>query len=68
VVLKPEFRQTYVTAPPLPRNCLPRPDALEGLRNALLSEDPDPSIALTALRGMGGIGKTVLAQRSVTTK
>ena len=62
VALRPEFQQTYVTAPPLPRNYLPRPDALEALRNALLTEDPGPSIALTALKGMGGIGKTVLAQ------
>lgn len=51
-----------MTAPPLPRNYLPRPDALEALRNTLLTEDPGPSIALTALKGMGGIGKTVLAQ------
>jgi len=62
VVLRQEFQQTYVTAPPLPRNYLPRPDALGAIRNALLTEDPGPSIALTALKGMGGIGKTVLAQ------
>jgi hypothetical protein len=62
VALQAEFQQTYVTAPPLPRNYLPRPDALDALRNALLTEDPGPSIAVTALRGMGGIGKTVLAQ------
>ena len=62
VTLRTEFQQTYVTAPPLPRNYLPRPDALDALRNALLTEDPGPSIALTALKGMGGNDKTVLAQ------
>ena len=41
-----------------PRNYLERPDALANLRNALITEDPGPSIALTALNGMGGIGKT----------
>ena len=60
--LDPAFQHTYVTAPPLPRNYLPRPDALEALRSALLTEEPGPGIALTALKGMGGIGKTVLAQ------
>ena len=62
VVLKERFRTTYVTAPPLPGNYLARPEALEGLRNAVMKDGPGPSIALTALRGMGGIGKTVLAQ------
>jgi WD40 repeat protein len=62
VALKPQFRATYVTAPPLPRKFIPRPEALESLRNRVLADDPGPSIALTALRGMGGIGKTILAQ------
>ena len=62
VALKPEFRATYVTAPPLPRKFIPRPEALESLRNLVIADDPGPSIALTALRGMGGIGKTILAQ------
>ena len=60
--LPEKFRQTYVTAPPLPRNYIARPDALASLRSAVVLDEPGPSIALTALRGMGGIGKTILAQ------
>src|ERR1039457_6876206 len=59
VALKPDY---YVTAPPLPPNFVERPDELSGLRNLLVADGGRPSIALTALRGMGGIGKTVLAQ------
>lgn len=62
VVLSEQFRTTYVTAPPLPRNYLERPEDLASLRNALITEDSGRSIALTALRGMAGIGKTILAQ------
>jgi WD40 repeat protein len=62
VVLKKEFRQTYVTAPPLPRNYLERPGEIERLRRVLIADEPGPSVAVTALKGMGGIGKTVLAQ------
>jgi hypothetical protein len=62
VALRPEFRTTYVTAPPLPRNYVERPDALARLRNAVVTDGSGPSIALTALEGMGGIGKTILAQ------
>jgi WD40 repeat protein len=62
VPLQPEFRTTYVTAPPLPRNYVARPDALANLRNALITDGSGPSIALTALEGMAGIGKTILAQ------
>ena len=56
------FRHTYVTAPPLPRNYVERPGALLSLRAALITDGGGASIALTALKGMGGIGKTVLAQ------
>jgi hypothetical protein len=62
IPLRPEFRATYVTAPPLPRNYVERPDALANLRSALITDGSGPSIALTALEGMGGIGKTILAQ------
>jgi hypothetical protein len=62
VVLGERFRSTCVTAPPLPGNYLERPDALANLRNAVMKDNPGPSVALTAFRGMGGIGKTVLAQ------
>src|SRR5205823_12360942 len=62
VSLKENFRHTYVTAPPLPRNYVERPGALLNLRSALITDGGGASIALTALKGMGGIGKTVLAQ------
>ena len=53
---------TYVTAPPPVTNYLERPDALRALRDAVFAEDHRQPIALTALAGMGGIGKTVLAK------
>jgi WD40 repeat protein len=62
IPLKKEFQQTYVTAPPLPVNFVERPEALAALRDALITDDGGRHIALTALAGMGGIGKTVLAQ------
>jgi len=62
VELKAEYRETYVTAPPLPPNFLTRPDALDALRHAILAEGTPQHVALTAFSGMGGIGKTLLAQ------
>jgi WD40 repeat protein len=63
VVLREEFRATsYVTVPPLPVNFVERPEAVAAVRNALMAEDGGRHVALTALQGMGGIGKTVLAQ------
>jgi WD40 repeat protein len=62
VALRKEFRSTLVTAPPLPRNYVARPEALASLRDAVVTDEPGPSVALTALEGMGGIGKTILAQ------
>jgi hypothetical protein len=62
-VLPEKFQTTrYETVPPLPRNYIERPDALESVRRAVILDEPGPSIALTALRGMGGLGKTILAQ------
>ena len=43
-------------------NYLERPEALHALRDALFAEDHRQPIAITALAGMGGIGKTVLAR------
>jgi WD40 repeat protein len=63
--LPESFRKTrinYVTAPPRVANYLERPEALRALRNILFAEDQRQPIALTAIAGMGGIGKTVLAQ------
>jgi hypothetical protein len=55
-------RVTYLTVPPRVTNYLERPEALHALRDALFAEDRRQPIALTALSGMGGIGKTVLAK------
>jgi len=55
-------RITYLTAPPRVANYLERPEAVRALRDALFAEDHRQPIALTALAGMGGIGKTVLAK------
>jgi NB-ARC domain/TIR domain len=52
----------YNNAPPLPDNFVERPEILTQLRDVLFQDAPQRNIALTALRGMGGIGKTVLAQ------
>jgi WD40 repeat protein len=59
--LKSKYLSTYVTAPPLPLNFVSRPDAQQNLRQAVLVDANFPSVALTALEGMGGIGKTILA-------
>jgi WD40 repeat protein len=52
---------TYLSAPPMVANYIGRPEAIQALRNILFTAD-SRAIALTALEGMGGIGKTVLAQ------
>src|SRR5271157_350065 len=49
-------------APALPENFVPRPQVLEALRNTLFTDAANRNIALTAMQGMGGIGKTVLAR------
>jgi WD40 repeat protein len=58
-------RITYLTAPPRVANYLDRPEALGALREILFAEDHRHPIVLTALAGMGGIGKTVLAKALV---
>src|SRR5712691_2646871 len=63
--LPPNYRSTratYISAPPTVANYIDRPEAVRALRDALFAEDGHRAIALTALQGMGGIGKTVLAQ------
>ena len=62
IELKEQYRQTYVTAPPLPVNFVERSEELQALRNVLMGEGTGRHIAVTAFRGMGGIGKTVLTQ------
>lgn len=61
-LLSAEYRSTYVTAPPLPVNYVERPTELAALRNALIADGGGRHVALTALQGMGGIGKTIMAQ------
>jgi hypothetical protein len=52
----------YNNAPGLPDPFVERPELLTRLRDALFLEGPQRNIGLTALQGMGGIGKTVLAE------
>ena len=56
------FRTNYETVPPLPLSYVERADALNPLRAALMSDDVARQVAVTGVRGMGGVGKTVLAQ------
>jgi WD40 repeat protein len=62
VVISPELLGRYNNTPALPQNFVPRPEILERFRNTLFAEAANRTIAVTALQGMGGIGKTVLAQ------
>lgn len=63
VALPSKYRFTpYNTVPPLPVNYVERTNELRALRDALITDGEGRHIALTALRGMGGIGKTILAQ------
>jgi WD40 repeat protein len=63
VTLPTKYRQTqYDTVPALPMNYVERASELRALRDALITDGEGRHIALTALRGMGGIGKTILAQ------
>jgi hypothetical protein len=62
-VLAPmKSRPRYDNSPSLPDNFVDRPEVLAALRDALFQGAPHRNIALTPLQGMGGIGKTVLAQ------
>ena len=49
------------TAPPMPPNFIPRREELDELRRAVIGDRTGVPVALTGLRGMGGIGKTALA-------
>jgi hypothetical protein len=49
--------------PPLPAGYVERPEALEAMRKALLGSRPAVGVvAATAVHGLGGLGKTVLAR------
>src|ERR1017187_1108593 len=62
VIAPPDTQPRYNNAPPLPDTFVNPPEILTALRNALFQDAPNRNIALPALQGMGGIGKTVLAQ------
>ena len=51
----------YDTVPNLPLNYVIREKQVTGLRDLVFTEGAGANIAVTALQGMGGIGKTVLA-------
>lgn len=57
----PYRTQNYDTVPSLPKGNLVRRKALSALREVVLAEGKETTVAVTALDGMGGIGKTVLA-------
>ncbi|HRW10264.1 MAG TPA: NB-ARC domain-containing protein, partial [Caldilineaceae bacterium] len=66
VPLPEEFRATFNNAPPLPRTFVSRLAEMERLRNAVVGDDAKrpagtSQVALTALCGMGGSGKSLLA-------
>src|SRR5215469_3154389 len=62
VVLPAELLIRHNNAPSLPQNFVNRPELLEALRNTLFTEGENRNTAITAMQGMGGIGKTVLAR------
>lgn len=51
-----------IIVPPLPRNFLERPDILSRLCDLVLHRNNSQSLNMTALHGMGGVGKSVLGQ------
>ncbi|MDX2077823.1 MAG: TIR domain-containing protein, partial [bacterium] len=57
----PPVRYPFNDAPTLPHEFVPRPEEFDKLKNALLSDKTDRHVALTALRGLGGIGKSIMA-------
>ena len=58
----PQFwHKTIVTAPPLPTDFTPRTAELAKLRGMIIGENTNRRVGLTALKGLGGIGKSVLA-------
>lgn len=56
------YKTTLVTAPPLPINHLERGAEMDALRRVVMADSTSRHIGVTGIRGMGGIGKTILAQ------
>jgi NB-ARC domain/WD domain, G-beta repeat len=52
------FLDPYATVPPLPPGFIPRPDVIAPIIHSLSTSG---TVAITAVEGMGGIGKTVVA-------
>lgn len=48
----------FATVPPLPPGFLPRPEVTETIIHSLSGSD---TVAITAVEGMGGVGKTIVA-------
>lgn len=62
-VISPRYLSTsFDSVPPLPLRYVERRTDLANLRIAVTRDKTSRHIGLTALRGMGGVGKTVLAQ------
>src|SRR5262249_7494215 len=60
--LLPKYKKRFKTFPPLPLHFVVRPDTLDRLRQIVIREGDARVVPVTAIRGMGGVGKTVLAQ------
>ncbi|HXI41955.1 MAG TPA: TIR domain-containing protein [Bryobacteraceae bacterium] len=60
--LPKKYGATFVTVPPLPANYIERSEELTALRDVVIGEQTPRHIGLTAVRGMAGIGKTILSQ------
>jgi WD40 repeat protein len=59
--LLPKYKKRYKTFPPLPLHFVARADILDRLRKIVIREGDVRMVSVTAIRGMGGVGKTVLA-------
>jgi hypothetical protein len=57
----PSAKPRLFRVPPLPANYIARPGPLAALRSGVTGDKAAPHVALTAVKGMGGIGKTVYA-------